>query len=144
MAQAECDEPTVRFELAQFRDWAKSSGKRSGDWQAEFRKFVRGRRPKVVPFQGQASLFPRANTYGETAEQKTARVAAELAAREKRVAEQFARRDENERWRAARAQEPQVNARKAESRPDHDVNDPAAVRAHLIAAGFTFEEGATG
>ena len=77
MAQTECDEVTVRFELAQFRDWAKSSGKRSEDWQAELRKFVRGRRPKVVPFQGQACVVSSLQHLRRDCGQKAARVAAE-------------------------------------------------------------------
>ena len=144
-------ESLVENELAMFRVKRKSSI----DWDADALAWLlrkkgwlieaANRAPNVANLHGQVALFSGAAA-GETAEEKAARVAAEVEARNKRVAEQFARRDESERWHAARAQEPQVSAQEsqADQEPDHDVNDPAAVRAHLIAAGFTFEEGGDG
>ena len=114
----------VTYHAERFRRWAKGEGKASAsvDWlDARFLGWLEVEREDAPP---------RVESPAERA--------ARLAERDKLLEEQEAeRRAEAEaRWQA-RKESP-------EQEPDHDVDDPAAVRAHLIAARFTFEEGATG
>ena len=123
VAASRFDAHGVEYHAQRFRLWAKAEGRTFDDPDAAFLLWLLDEREDAPP---------RVESAAEVARRR-----AEWEARDKLLeAQEAERRAEAEaRWHARK--EP------AAQQPDHDVNDPAAVRAHLIAAGFTFEEGAT-